>query len=99
MHVIGLFDIPKPDSKSPIIIFIDPEIDAALKVLPFNGYPFKDFGFFTMTIPYLKRYPKVAVKKKRRYFLMYVHLLPSYAYMQSPYPIPSQLFKITNHSK
>jgi hypothetical protein len=27
------FDIPKPDSKSPII-FIDPEIDADLRVLP-----------------------------------------------------------------
>jgi hypothetical protein len=31
------FDIPKPDSKSPLI-FIDPEIDAALKGSPtFNG--------------------------------------------------------------
>jgi hypothetical protein len=47
------FDIPKPDSKS-LIIFIDPEI-AALKVLStFNGYLLKIYGFFTMTIPYLK---------------------------------------------
>jgi hypothetical protein len=31
---IGPFDIPKPDSKSPIIIFIDPEIDADLRSSP-----------------------------------------------------------------
>jgi hypothetical protein len=48
-------DIPKPDSKSPIIIFIDPEIDADLRSSPgFKRYPFNDFGFFTTAIPYLK---------------------------------------------
>jgi hypothetical protein len=50
------FDIPKPDSKSPIIIFIDPEIDADLRSSPgFKRYPFNDFGLsFTTAIPYLK---------------------------------------------
>jgi hypothetical protein len=48
------FDIPKPDSKSPII-FIDPEIDADLRSSPrFKRYPFNDFGFSFTTIPYLK---------------------------------------------
>jgi hypothetical protein len=43
------FDIPKPDSKSPIII--DPEIDADLKFSPFKRYPFNDFGLsFTTAI-------------------------------------------------
>jgi hypothetical protein len=58
----SLFEFPKPDSKSPIIIFYDPGTNARLndsQIL--KGYPFSDFGIaFKNEDPVLKkRYPKV----------------------------------------
>jgi hypothetical protein len=88
------FDIPKPDSKSPLIIFIDPEIDAALKVL----YMVPLTYLLLTMIPYLKRYPKVTALIKGDIVLMYVHLLPVYAYMQSSTQFLSQLFINNNKS-
>lgn len=105
MHVNWtLFDIPKPDSKSPLIIFIDPEIDAALKGSPtFNGYPFKDFGlsFYNDDTLLKKRYPKVTalIKKGDIVFNVRSFAPPVYAYMQSPLlQFPSQLFINNNKS-
>jgi len=99
-----LFDIPKPDSKSPIIIFIDPEIDADLKGSPaFNGYPFKDFGlsFYKGDTLLKKRYPKVTalIKKGEIVFNLRSFAPPVYAAMQSPrLKFPSQLFKNSDKS-
>jgi hypothetical protein len=58
----SLFEFPKPDSKSPIIVFYDPATNTRLndsQIL--KGYPFDDFGIaFKNEDPVLiKRYPKV----------------------------------------
>jgi hypothetical protein len=99
-----LFDIPKPDSKSPIIIFIDPEIDADLRSSPgFKRYPFNDFGlsFYNGDTILEKRYPKVAALIKKGEIVFNVRsFAPSViAYMQSPkLQFPSQLFINSNRS-
>jgi hypothetical protein len=60
---------------------------------------FKDFGLsFTMTIPYLKRYPKVAALIKGDIVFNVRSFVPGYAYMQILYSIPSQLFINNNKS-
>jgi hypothetical protein len=81
-------------------LFSSIQIDAALKVLPHLMVPFKDFGLsFTMTIPYLKRYPKVtALIKKRRYCFNVRSFAPQFMLTCNPLLNSSQLFINNNKS-
>lgn len=99
-----LFEIPKSDSKSPIIVFIDPDIDILLKESSaFKNYPFNDIGlaFKNGDAVLKKRYPKVyaMIKNRRIIFKDSNFETPLITAMQAPkLEFPSQLFAKTNRS-
>ena len=99
-----LFEIPKLNSKAPIIIFVDANSDAIVKEYSiFKGYPFTDFGlaFYKEDTLLIKQYPKVAamIKTGKIVFSMQSLEAPTLDKMQiMMLEFPSQLFRNTNKS-